>query len=457
MSPLQLRITELWGQITAATHRFLELIGELDETEEWSCGGITSCAHWLNIYCGIGMVAAREKLRVARAIRGLPAINAAFREGRVSYSKVRAMTRVATPENEEVLLNIAVHGTASHVERTARYFRKVERIEEAIEAAAVHQDRYFDIRPDDCNHVILQGRVPIEVGAVIERAIDVMMELAELEPKLPWGAQGNSAESASAVELAVPEDRDSVGACRADALRVLAEQFLAHQEKLSGGGTDRYQIVVHINQQQLSGEDGDGRVRSEIEDGPSLAAETARRLGCDGALVGIVDDENGEPLNIGRKTRAIPAALRRALKARDGGCRFPGCSNTRFTEGHHIKHWANGGETKLENLVTLCHSHHHLLHEGGFEVERTDDGEFIFRAPEGDRLHHDLAVERRFRGIEVEAVNRNRDITIDPYTVVTRWQGEAMDYSMAIDALLAARTRTRARLRAERAAEASAA
>ena len=157
---------------------------------------------------------------------------------------------------------------------------------------------------------------------------------------------------------------------------------------------------------------------------------------------------NGEPLDIGRKTRAIPPALKRALKARDKGCRFPGCPHTRFTEGHHIDHWANGGETKLHNLITLCHFHHHLLHEGGYRIVRTDDGVFRFLEPDGMAVREDFAipgddraVAARFRGIALAEGNRDRGVRIDPDTVVTRWQGERMDDSIAMDALLRARGR----------------
>jgi len=107
---------------------------------------------------------------------------------------------------------------------------------------------------------------------------------------------------------------------------------------------------------------------------------------CDATLVGLVEDAAGEPLNIGRKSRSIPPALRRALRSRDGGCRFPGCDRTRFTEGHHVKHWADGGETKLGNLVTLCNFHHRLVHEGAYAVAATDDGVFVFTRPDGRRV-----------------------------------------------------------------------
>jgi hypothetical protein len=180
---------------------------------------------------------------------------------------------------------------------------------------------------------------------------------------------------------------------------------------------------------------------AEFEDGPSLAAETARRLACDASLIGIIDGDNGEPLNVGRKTRAISPALRRALKSRDGGCRFPGCTHTRYTEAHHVEHWAHGGETKLSNLITLCNFHHQLLHEGGFGLQRTDDGLFVFTAPDGDRLPEYIPVARRFRGNRLAERNRQREVTITPRTILTQWGGERMDYGIVIEALLAANRR----------------
>jgi hypothetical protein len=160
----------------------------------------------------------------------------------------------------------------------------------------------------------------------------------------------------------------------------LAETYLEHRgrETSAGSSADRYQVVVHIDQAVLteaSAAEHTEPHRCELDDGPALALDTARRLACDAAIVGVVEGVDGEPLDVGRKTRSIPPALARALKARDGGCRFPGCDRTRFTEGHHVKHWADGGETKLSNLVTLCTRHHGLVHEGGFGLTVTDDGE----------------------------------------------------------------------------------
>ena len=109
-----------------------------------------------------------------------------------------------------------------------------------------------------------------------------------------------------------------------------------------------------------------------------MAAETARRLACDASVVMLTENEDGEPLNVGRKTRTISAPLRRALNSRDKGCRFPGCANSRYLDAHHIDHWANGGETKPSNLISLCRFHHRAVHEGGIRIERLDDGALRF-------------------------------------------------------------------------------
>jgi hypothetical protein len=442
MASIEDQITELWGEISAATHRFLTLIAEFDRAEGWMGAGMKSCAQWLNLHCGIGEVAAREKLRVAHALGKLPEINAAFRDGQVSYSKVRAMTRVATPANESTLLNIARYGTASHVERTVRLFRRVERLEETEIAADVHRQRSVHFRTDDDGSVVIHARVPAEVGALVRQAIERAAEMAEADRP---------------VEPDEPDHSfDRFGRRRAEGLRVMAEQFLANASEASGAAGDRYQVVVHIDQSVLSESDITEMHtdclepgQCELEDGPALAVETARRLACDGSLVGLVEDAEGTPLNIGRKTRAIPPSIRRALQARDGGCRFPGCTHTRFTEGHHVEYWANGGQTELANLVTLCHFHHHLVHEGGFGVrvvaKRAADGarqrDFRFTRPDGTPLAESIPVQKCFRGNKLPETNREHGIVIDPSTIDSRWLGERMDYSLAIDALIAARDR----------------
>jgi hypothetical protein len=151
----------------------------------------------------------------------------------------------------------------------------------------------------------------------------------------------------------------------------------------------------------------------------------------------LIENEQGEPLNIGRKTRTIPPALRRALKSRDQGCRFPACTHTRFVDGHHVEHWAQGGETKLSNLVTLCRFHHRLLHEGRVVVQVLDDGAFRFIRPDGQSFDSPApGAPRQVDWMQLVAGQQARQIKITPRTAVTRWQGERLDYELAVDGLL---------------------
>ena len=134
---------------------------------------------------------------------------------------------------------------------------------------------------------------------------------------------------------------------------------------ISGTRAERYQVVLHVEAATLKSESEPGR--SELEDGTRVSAETSRRLSCDASVVRLGEGPDGSILDVGRKTRTIPPALRRALESRDRGCRFPGCG-LRFTDAHHVRHWADGGETKLDNLVLLCRFHHRLVHEEGYTV-----------------------------------------------------------------------------------------
>jgi hypothetical protein len=140
-------------------------------------------------------------------------------------------------------------------------------------------------------------------------------------------------------------------------------------------GSERYQVVVHVEPDALTGEE---EAACALEDGPAVAAETARRVACDASLVELVE-RDGEPLSVGRKRRTVPPAMRRALRARDGQCRFPGCDNRRFLDAHHVRHWADGGETRIDNLVLLCGRHHRFLHEGGYSVAVLSGGRLAFR------------------------------------------------------------------------------
>lgn len=439
---LEADITELWGHLNAATYRFLRLVAEFDRREGYARHGLVNTAQWLNWQCGIGAVAAREKVRVARVLETLPEISASFARGEISYSKVRAMTRVATPATESVLLNVALHGTAEHVERLVRKYRWTQRRDADRHALQQHVGRGLHYFYDEAGMFVVRARLPAEVGAVVRAALEVAVEALRDgdEPAASVSDADVSAETSPE-----PERHETAATRRADALVHLTEHYVKHRGEAAGSSADRYQVVVHVDQAVLTravAADEREPHRCELDEGPALALETARRLGCDATLVGITEDAEHGPLDVGRKTRAISPALARALNARDGGCRFPGCTRRRHTDGHHVKHWADGGETKLGNLVTLCRFHHRLVHEGGFRVVATDDGVFVFSRPDGRRIGErgkcfsgnigSAGPPAKPRLYDLNAV---AGLSIDAMTSRSRWLGEEIDYSMAIEGM----------------------
>jgi Domain of unknown function (DUF222)/HNH endonuclease len=433
---LAAQITELAGHLNAANHRWLVLIAEFDRRHGWSDGFTKSCAHWLSWKCGLDLGAAREKVRVARALENLPAISAAMSTGHLSYSKVRALTRVATPATESVLLNVALHGASHHVERLVREFRRVQEVEELSRAERQHHHRGLTYRYDEDGSLVVKLRLPADAGALFLKALEAA--LPEVPPNDSQDSLHVSAETSFGSKPAFGPAAPTFAARRADALSLIAESFLAHGPAAVKGG-ERHQIVVHVDEATLKGR---AAGRCEVDDGPAIAVETARRLSCDASRVDIVEDEAGEPLDVGRKTRTIPPALRRALNSRDQGCVFPNCTHTRYVDGHHIHHWADGGETKLSNLVSLCRFHHRAVHEGGIRIERCHDGAWRFIHKNGQSIES-CAPGHTPPMTDWTAVcreNVEHGIHIDARTGATRWGGERMDYRIAVDVLLS-RTR----------------
>jgi Domain of unknown function (DUF222)/HNH endonuclease len=409
-------LTELAGHLNAANYRFLELLAEFDTREGWSGWGVRDCAHWLNFKLGINLGAAREKVRVAHALEELPLIRDAMAQGKLSYCKVRAITRVADRCTEDYFLNIALHGTVHHVEKLVQAFRRSREAEEISREIFQHQHRSLTWYHDDDGSLVMKVRLPAETGAIVLKALEAALP----DPKL------GEVDLEKLRELPKPSVR------QADALGIIAESFLAHgQETLSGG--DRHQIVVHVDAETLCHKTSG---RCEHEHGPVMAAETARRLACDASLVRVIESAEGEPLDVGRKTRSIPSALRRALQSRDKGCRFPGCTLHRYVDGHHVKHWADGGETKLSNLVLLCRFHHRLVHEGGYTVQILDDGALRFLRPDGRDLNAPLEYETPAQWQALVQAHRSAGLEITHATAETGWRGERMDYGLAVEGLL---------------------
>jgi 5-methylcytosine-specific restriction endonuclease McrA len=419
-------ITELVAHLDAGTFQLLELICEFDENEGWAGPGINSCAHWLNWKCGMSLGSARERVRVARALPVLPEISAAFREGRVSYSKVRAMTRVATGKNENKLLQIALHGTASHVETQVRLYRKTKRIEALEEENLRHGHRELSWYIDDDDYWVFKGRFTPEQGALLQKALEAAGDQLFAEQQhVPEEVSGEVSDS-------VPLDRttpEPISQKRADELARVVEGFLAGVNNDQSGG-DRYMVNIHTDIETLK-KDGAG-VESEIEDRGHVPAETSRRLACDCSIVHWHEGQQGEPLNIGRKTRSIPPAIRRALKRRDHGCRFPGCTCNRFVDAHHIQHWADGGETSMDNLVLLCRTHHRLVHEAGI-IPRGPDTRF-----RGKEVRPGYPGREAGLGhvVSIKLKNRRNGLKITPNTSIPNWHGEQMDIGVAVDMLL---------------------
>lgn len=386
------KITALCRNLYTSTYRLLMLIREFDENGYWQLAGHSSCAHWLHFECGIGIGAAREKVRVAHALAGLPKISEAFARGALSYSKVRAVTRIADENNEEFLLRAARHGTAADVERLVSQSRSAGTGNENARAHARFRSRSVTVRYELDGSMVLQARLPAEDGALIMKALELARERAWAErndaEEKDNGKGDDGTEDDVSAETPV---REPVTVRDADALIEVVESYLASNRSRGSNG-DRYQVVVHVSAEALKSGGGAGSPavqtlaeRSHLDGGPRVSAETSRRLACDGSRVVVTEDDEGEPLSIGRRTRAIPPAIRRALQIRDGICRFPGCTSTRV-DAHHIVHWADGGETSLENLVLQCRHHHRLLHEGGFSCERLADGRLVFRDPLGQEL-----------------------------------------------------------------------
>jgi len=416
-------IAELSAHLDAATARLLALIREFDARGGWNTG-FRSCAAWLSWRVGLDLGAARERVRVARALGTLPLLAEALARGELSYAKVRALTRVATPETEARLLGVGRAGTAAHVERIVRGWRRVDRLAEARETARRHASRALHVHQDEDGMVVLRGRLEPEVGALL------MQALAAARETLYQRARAETA----AMRLSDPAgDAPTRAQQQADALALLAETALHHGLDPGTPG-ERYQVVVHVDAPALADPEEPGQ--SVLEDGAGISAETSRRLACDASRVVMRHDEAGRLREVGARTRTIPPALRRALQHRDRGCRFPGCG-VGVGQGHHLRHWAQGGPTTLSNLALLCRRHHRAVHEAGYQVAREPDGTLRFRRPDGRPLP-EVPPAAAVPGDPVTALracHAAQGLRLNARTGCPGWLGERLDVGWAIDVL----------------------
>jgi hypothetical protein len=422
-------IARLAARLNAATHRLLSCIRTFDEGDGWHRQGAQSCAHWLAWRLGLDPGAAREKVRVARALGGLPMIDAAFAGGRLSYSKVRAVTRIADAANEQCVLDIALTATGAQMERICRGFRRATEVE--TEAAC---DRRVRAR------FLGDGLVRLEVVVAADEAELLLKAIEHARQQLtPPAVSERDRPANSPVEALVPvAPRPSA----ADALMHIASLHLSNGAHPADpvaladvAAPDQAQVVIHLDRDLTS---PDLALAATLDDGTHVSAATLRRVACDGGLVTTVVDQQGSVLDIGRRTRAIPTAIRRALSIRDRGCRFPGCASRRFLHGHHIRHWLHGGPTSLDNLVSLCSFHHRQLHEGGFSVDLMGNGEVEVRTPQGVPIPAQPALAADLDSVcwDGDWWHGQSDVATNAWTATPTWDGEAVDYEAVIGALV---------------------
>jgi HNH endonuclease len=398
------------ANLTAAESVWLGLVAEFDRRRGWELWGCASCAAWLSWQVGLDLRAAREKVRVAHALEEFSLLRAAMTRGELSYSKLRAITRIATPATEADLLSIALAGTSNHVERVVAAYRRSEAVADTADADAFHERSVYSHTAEATMEITV--RLPVEAGLALLGAIEHFVVDDRGTPRAARRADAlvELAEHAVA-HLDTPVDHDPRYLVT---LTIDPDTFTPnHDHDHDGGGghdQDDSGHGGHNGEERddrggggrgakgdgrggdgggakgdgRGGDDSDGRGRGtgggggggggggrcEItaSDGHSgqpvsVPLSSARRILCDAALETLLTDLDGTPLHLGRRTRVVRRRLRRAVHLRDGRCRFPGCTRRGWLDAHHIVHWLDGGPTDIDNLLSLCRFHHRLVHE----------------------------------------------------------------------------------------------
>jgi hypothetical protein len=444
---LESELLGLAGHIAAAECRFLQLLAEFDRRDGWAGDGILSCAHWLSWRAGMSLRTATEHLRVAHALQNLPRISEAYAAGRISYSKVRAITRIAGGDTaaltriaaaiaagtselrhttvadaataEQVLLNLALCGTASHVETVVRAVRRRH-----TPPADTTARRSLTWHWDDDGSLILRGRLTPDSGAALIAAIDALMPahtpITHPVPPSPDDLDERAREQ----EPGPAEDR--VAARRADALLTLVRGGDEESGPLVERG--QAQVIVH-----LDATTGAARLGA----GPEVPASTAERLACDARVQVLLNDRAGNRMYLGRNRRLATPAQIAALTIRDSGaCRFPGCTHTRHLHAHHVISWWRGGPTDIDNLILVCSFHHQLIHAHGYLIRRPP-GRWEFLRPDGTPIPTAAAPLTGDTESLIEMNTRAR-LRIDRTTLTPDWYGDRLDPEPILDALLPA-------------------
>jgi hypothetical protein len=441
---LEAQICELAGHLAAATCRFLVLLGDFDARRGWASWEMTSCAAWLSWKCQMSSGTAREHVRVARALRDLPVIRGEFGAGQLSYAKVRALTRIATPGTEAGLAELAGPMTGNQLERFARAHRQVS----SADDAASRVRRRLAWRVEDDGSLAGTFRLPPLAGAVLLKALRAAaFDLEHPHRSDPEHAPAAQEPGVSAETLA-GQPQAPTSSSLADALLIIAEAFLAGKVA-AADDPEVYQVIVHVGTDvpttaAPSAQAGDvsaetrgsspgvpghpaDPARCHVEDGPAISVTTAQMIACSASWNWMLHDSAGKLLDLGRRRRRPNAALRRAARERDTcRCRFPGCESRRI-DLHHIQYWSNGGRTTLDNLVSLCKYHHMLVHDRGYLIAAARDGTFTFYRSDGTMIPVSLPLPSASGTIDDW-----HDADITPETIIPPWYGEPLDLDHAI-------------------------
>ena len=380
-SAIRHRLKALSQEITSNHADLLELLVRFDNVQGWKSSGASHCAAWMNSEIGISTQLSWEYLRVGRKLQTLPTVQALFRVGKLSWSKIRLITRVADSENEKTLCHAALDASVSDVKRICEGYKWVEdENNEGENARAIQQwaSRALTWNETSNGSTKIQLVLPPETAQAFLNSVE--QSLNQL------GTLGSAVGSAA---------DNTMTQSRADAAVLMAETSLQNAGR-EIATADRYQVMVSIDASELITDEATASTDLPIDIqsdtatdippvvptihptkratllgvGP-IASETARRIACDCGL-SINITHNSEPIDIGRKSRIWPNAMARAIKERDQHCVWPGCTHSRHLHIHHIEHWANGGLTSLQNGVCLCAYHHTMVHEGGYTIEHVE-------------------------------------------------------------------------------------
>ncbi len=455
VAELEDQLCTLYGQLAAGEAEFLRLLAEFDEREGWGGWGVRSCAHWLSLRCGMRLGAARERVRVAKALTRLPLVRSTFAAGQLSYCKVRALTRVATTATEADLVEVARGATGAQLERIVRTWAALLTPEMS---ASRNLRRSCTRREQPDGSVIFTVRLAPEDAAVLDSAIAAARAVTDDEQGQP---RETPEEKQLAAELTV---EPPFVRATADAVVLLAESFLTPSAVAGDAAGAEPRIVVHADADWLLADPDvtadpaapttppfpvaapptvelQARAlptqRAHVDGGPPLSRAVVLRLLCEASVAVMTHAADGQPLDLGRTRRNASAKQRAALHARDGTCRFPGCTQRHRLIPHHVRWWSMGGPTDLDNLVLLCRAHHRAVHDVGYTIASRGRGDFVFFRPDGRPLpppgpsrpsSHDVARPGLTQGWDTA-----EPITAD--TISPTWGGERLDLRMLVDGL----------------------